>query len=148
MSDRSTNSYVYDRCGYLWVITRWIVNLARFVSEEKVDANFTELVVFRTFLCFIPESTSLTVFASFAVGLNLLATLLITIFVFIWFLLGCIWVFGAHQFVQFENPLTSNYCQPVLYKCSFALLILTIFWAFLQCCLSCFRLCCIGQSSE
>ena len=99
-------------------------------------------------MCFIPQSTPLTVFATFAVGLNLFITLLLTIFVFIWFIVGCVWIFGVHRRVQFDDQSKGNYCQPVLYKWSFAILILTIFLAVFQCCLSCFRKCCVGQSAQ
>jgi hypothetical protein len=99
-------------------------------------------------MCFIPDSTTLTVLASFGVALNIFATIILSIFVFIWFILGCVWVFSIHNEVQFHDPLKHNYCQPVLYKWTFALLIITILWAVVQCCLSCFRLCCIGQSPQ
>ncbi|UJR25537.1 hypothetical protein I4U23_006883 [Adineta vaga] len=100
-----------------------------------------------TFMCFISDSTALTLLASCGVCLNILATLIISVFVFIWFILGCVWVFSVHKIVQFDHSLEPNYCQPVLYKWTFALLIITIVWAFLQCCLSCFRQCCTGRSS-
>ncbi|CAF0733554.1 unnamed protein product [Adineta steineri] len=99
-----------------------------------------------TFMCFIPDSTALTLVASCGVCLNVFATLVVSIFVFIWFILGCIWVFSIRKEVQFIIPLTPNYCNPVLYKWTFALLILTIVWAFLQCCISCIRQCCFGRS--
>jgi hypothetical protein len=97
-------------------------------------------------MCFIPESTTLTVLASFGIAANILATILLSIFVFIWFILGCVWVFSIHDQVQFKDPSKGNYCESVLYKWTFAILIITIIWAVFQCCLSCFRSCCVGQS--
>ncbi|CAF0917962.1 unnamed protein product [Adineta ricciae] len=100
-----------------------------------------------TFMCFISDSTALTIFASCGICLNIFVTVLISVFVFIWFILGCVWVFSVHSTVQFNDINKPNYCQPVLYKWTFALLIITIVWAFLQCCLSCFRQCCTGRST-
>ncbi|CAF0849412.1 unnamed protein product [Rotaria sp. Silwood1] len=93
-----------------------------------------------TFKCFISDSTTLTILASCGICLNVLATFLISIFVFIWFILGCVWVFSIRDRVEFEDqPKSTNYCHPVLYKSTFALLIITIVWACIQCCLSCYR---------
>jgi len=98
-----------------------------------------------TFMCFISDSTALTLLASCGVCLNVLATIIISIFVFIWFILGCVWVFSVRNQVQYD-PKQPNYCHPVLYKGTYALLIITIVWAVLQCCLSCFRQCCTGRN--
>ncbi|CAF2424755.1 unnamed protein product [Rotaria sp. Silwood2] len=94
-----------------------------------------------TFKCFISDSAALTILASCGICLNLVATFLISIFVFIWFILGCVWVFSIRHQVQFESPLKPKYCHPVLYKTTFALLIITIIWVCVQCCLSCYRTC-------
>lgn len=98
-------------------------------------------------MCFISDSTALTIIASCGICLNVMATILISIFVFIWFIIGCVWVFSIRHEVQYDNPKQLNYCQPVLYKGTFALLVITIVWFFIQCCLSCFRSCCIGRNN-
>ncbi|CAF3357879.1 unnamed protein product [Rotaria sp. Silwood1] len=100
-----------------------------------------------TFMCFVSDSTALNVLASCSLCISILATIIISIFLFIWFILGCVWVFSIRNEVQFDNRLKSNYCEPVLYKATFALLIITIIWSSLQCCFSCFRQCCTGQSN-
>lgn len=97
-------------------------------------------------MCFIADSTALNLLAACGICLNVVATIILSIFVFIWFIIGCVWVFSVHDRVQYDHPHQSDYCQPVLYKATFALLIITIVWACLQCCLSCFRQCCTGQS--
>ncbi|CAF0814210.1 unnamed protein product [Rotaria sordida] len=94
-----------------------------------------------TFKCFLSDSAVVTVLASCGICLNLIATFLISIFVFIWFILGCVWVFSVRSQVQFKDSIKPGYCQPVLYKSTFALLIITIIWACIQCCLSCYRTC-------
>ncbi|CAF2346690.1 unnamed protein product [Rotaria sp. Silwood2] len=100
-----------------------------------------------TFMCFVSDSTTLNVLASCSLCLSVLATIIISIFLFIWFIIGCVWVFGIHDEVQFDDRWKSNYCEPVLYKAAFALLIITIIWSVLQCCFSCFRQCCTGRSN-
>ncbi|CAF0967688.1 unnamed protein product [Rotaria magnacalcarata] len=99
------------------------------------------LLISLTFICFIPDSTTLTVLASCHVCFNVLAVFIISIFLFIWFILGCIWVFSVRNKVQFQDLLKPNYCQPVLYKAAFIFLIVTIVLACIQCCISCVRQC-------
>ncbi len=98
-------------------------------------------------MCFIVDSTALTLLASCGICLNVFATVLISIFVFIWFICGCVWVFSIQDQVKFEPEFKSDYCQPVLYKATYILLIITIVWAAIQCCVSCFRSCCVGRSA-
>lgn len=88
-------------------------------------------------MCLVTDSAALTVIGSCGICFNMMFSVLISIFLFIWFILGCIWTFGVRSQVQFNNPSLPNYCQPTLYKWTFALLIITIVWAVLQCCFSC-----------
>ncbi|CAF3425545.1 unnamed protein product [Rotaria socialis] len=99
------------------------------------------LLIAITFICFVPGSTALTVLANCCVSFNVLAAFIISIFLFIWFIFGCAWVFSLRNKVQFQDLLKPNYCQPVLYKATFILLIITIIFACIQCCISCFRQC-------
>jgi hypothetical protein len=71
--------------------------------------------------------------------------MIISLFLFIWFICGCVWVFSVADEVQFKLPVKDNYCNPILYKWTFALLIVTFMWAFIQCCITCFRSCCVGR---
>ncbi|CAF3098939.1 unnamed protein product [Rotaria socialis] len=95
-----------------------------------------------TFKCLIADSTAMNIVGSCGVCLNVLATVLISIFLFIWFIFGCVWVFNIRSEVQFKDKSSGNYCNAVLYEATFVLLIISIIWAFLQCCFSCFRQCC------
>lgn len=111
-----------------------------------IKSFLTLIFYFRTFMCLVSDSEALTVLASCGICLNLLATFIISVFVFIWFIIGCVWVFRIRSEVQFKDPKNqTTYCQPVLYKATFVLLILTIVWAVLQCCVSCFRGCCKSE---
>jgi hypothetical protein len=100
---------------------------------------------FSTFRCLFSDSGELSLLASCGICCNLLVTFIVVIFCFVWFIVGCVWVFTIANDVQFQFPLKSNYCQPVLYKSAYALLIITFTLFFIQCCVSCCRLCCIAS---
>jgi len=63
------------------------------------------------------------------------------IFSFIWLIVGSVWTFRIRNYVQFKDSSRINYCNPVLYRGTVAILIITLLWPFIQCCLSCFRQC-------
>lgn len=62
--------------------------------------------------------------------------LFIVIFLFGWFIAGCIWVFGAWDRVQYNDPEEANYCHPTVYRVTFWLLILSIIYQIYSCCRS------------
>jgi hypothetical protein len=70
----------------------------------------------------------------------------ITIFLFIWFLFGNIWVFNARYHVRTDKPNDiNNYCNPTLYWFAFYTLIFTYVYAFFTCCIKfCFNFFCCG----
>ncbi|CAF5175870.1 unnamed protein product [Rotaria magnacalcarata] len=95
-----------------------------------------------TFKCLVADSTAMNIVGICGVCLNVLATVLISVFLFIWFIFGCVWVFKIRSEVEFKDKSSGKYCNAILYDATFALLIISIIWAFLQCCFSCFRQCC------
>ncbi|CAF0860634.1 unnamed protein product [Rotaria sordida] len=99
------------------------------------------------FMCFISDSTALHIIATCSLCLTIVSTIILSAFLFIWFIFGCIWVFSIRDKVEFHDRLNPNYCEPVLYKSAFALLVIMIIWSILQCCFSCFRQCCTGRSN-
>jgi len=50
-----------------------------------------------TFLCFLTNSTALSIIASCGICFNAFLSSLLSIFLFIWFIIGCIWIFGAKK---------------------------------------------------
>jgi hypothetical protein len=48
---------------------------------------------------------------------------LLALFEFVWFFVGCVWVFAAHARVNFVDPSSMYYCQPAVFKCAFGTLI-------------------------
>ncbi|CAF0777385.1 unnamed protein product [Didymodactylos carnosus] len=63
----------------------------------------------------------------------------VAVFLFVWFFVGNIWIFGVRsRGVQTERAdSTPTYCHPVLYTFSFWLLIATYISAILTCCIKC-----------
>lgn len=60
-----------------------------------------------------------------ACGLGLIIIGL-AIFLFAWFIAGCVWIFGSWSKIQYDNKMASNYCHPTLYRFAFWLLIFSI----------------------
>ena len=65
--------------------------------------------------------------------------LFIMLFLFVWFIIGCIWVFSAWRQVQYTNEEDSNYCNPILYRFSYWLLLASIVYQVFSCCRSGFQ---------
>lgn len=70
----------------------------------------------------------------------------ITIFTFVWFIIGCYWVFTAFDDVQYYDPTSSEFCHITLYRFAFWVAVLGLFgfgimFLFMCCCCCCF--CCM-----
>lgn len=55
------------------------------------------------------------------------------IFLFGWFIAGCIWVFSVWSRVQYDDPAEPNYCHGTLYRVTFWLLFLSIIYQLYSC---------------
>jgi hypothetical protein len=67
---------------------------------------------------------------------------LVSIFSIIWLIVGSVWTFRIHNWITYEyDPFNHyypfNYCQPVLYKFTYAYLIVSYVVIALQCCCQC-----------
>jgi hypothetical protein len=62
------------------------------------------------------------------------------IFLFIWFIIGCIWIYRSWNKVQYIDPNQNNYCHPVLYRFTFSFLLLALLLQILSCCQSCWKI--------
>lgn len=67
------------------------------------------------------------------VACSFCVTFFLLIFLFIWFILGCIWVFGVWGAVQYRQPNLTTYCHPTLYRFAFALLLISLIVKILNC---------------
>jgi len=54
--------------------------------------------------------------------------LLLMIFLSVWFIAGCVWLFRVWNKVQYENPNEPNYCHQTLYRFTFWILLLSIIY--------------------
>ena len=67
----------------------------------------------------------------------------IAIFLFIWFIFGNVWVFGAQVSLQTTDSTNNNYCDPILYRFAYYFLIFTYVFAIFLCFLRfCANFCC------
>lgn len=57
---------------------------------------------------------------------SLCVSLFLYVFLFIWFILGCIWVFGVWGAVQYRNSRQDTYCHPTLYRFAFIVLLISL----------------------
>jgi len=74
------------------------------------------------------------------IGVILFIIFLTSFFLFAWFIVGNVWVFGAKNKVSF-NENSSDYCHPILYQFAFWIIIVTYIMIVVSCCLSCCRAC-------
>jgi hypothetical protein len=68
----------------------------------------------------------------------LIASLLV--FLFIWFMFGCIWVFRSWNIVEYDDSNSTNYCHPVLYRFTFWFLVISLIFKILSCGQSCWEI--------
>lgn len=67
------------------------------------------------------------------------------LFLTIWFIVGCVWVYGAHSEVEFKDPEKPEYCHKTLYYFSFWILNLSFIFLGLLVFLSiCFLICMVA----
>ncbi|UJR24387.1 hypothetical protein I4U23_005764 [Adineta vaga] len=64
---------------------------------------------------------------------------LLSLFGFIWLIIGSVWTYSIANRVQHIDPNGSNYCHEVLYRFSYAITILFYISSFFSCCQRCFQ---------
>ncbi|CAF2424773.1 unnamed protein product [Rotaria sp. Silwood2] len=101
------------------------------------------VVIVAAFICCIKRNSIAVTFAmSCLVILIMLFIGLMSVFLFAWFIVGNVWIFGAKKDVQYDYPSsTSNYCHRTLYEFAFAILIITYVMPVVCCIGSCIRSC-------
>ncbi|CAF0770754.1 unnamed protein product [Rotaria sordida] len=67
--------------------------------------------------------------------------ILMSLFLFAWFIVGNVWIFGAKKNVQYDSSM-DNYCHRTLYEFAFAILIITYVLPVVGCIVQCIRGCC------
>ena len=117
--------------------------------------------------CIKQDSIAGTWINGCVIGILLFTIALMSLFLFAWFIVvsikkivfiflfnlffvflkGNVWVFGANNRVQHDNPQLNTYCQMTLYRFAFWIIIITYIMMAVSCCLSCCRACFKGISS-
>jgi len=54
--------------------------------------------------------------------------LLLMIFLSVWFIAGCVWLFRVWSKVQYENPNEPDYCHRTLYRFTFWILLISVIY--------------------
>ena len=94
---------------------------------------------FRICSLLAPDPAELNLMLSCVIFLNILVVTVLSIFLFVWLIVGCVWVFSVYGSVDYYNTKKSNYCDVVLYRTAFALIIVSLIWASIQFLLICVR---------
>ncbi|UJR23363.1 hypothetical protein I4U23_026373 [Adineta vaga] len=98
------------------------------------------IVIVLSFLLLIKKSNTASAIAvGCTVGCVLIFLVLMSFFLFAWFIVGNVWIFGVHKRVDLDNELSTNYCQRTLYQFAFTMLIISYVMCVLSCCCSCCR---------
>ncbi|CAF1394661.1 unnamed protein product [Adineta steineri] len=73
---------------------------------------------------------------SYIVGLCCLPCIsrILNLFLVIWFIFGCYWVYRVKNIVQYTNKDDKNYCHPILYKFTCWILLFVFILEILKCC--------------
>ena len=78
-------------------------------------------------ICLKPKSNGSNGCVKLLSVLLAFAWIMLVLFLVGWFIAGCVWVFRVYNKVTYKNPARSDYCQPILYRFAFWLLICTFF---------------------
>lgn len=132
-------------------ITKLVLGIL-YVNDCPVNKNIPLYMIVSgacglSIILFLLLSSSCTYYRSFAIKKKCIHQSMIctiafargmqgalAVFLFIWFFVGNVWVFGARQRVRPDRPDdTNNYCQPALYWFAFYVLIFTYVYAIFMC---------------
>ncbi|UJR11364.1 hypothetical protein I4U23_015545 [Adineta vaga] len=76
-----------------------------------------------------------------AVGVNnpgvsviTIITCFLNIFLIVWFIFGCIWIFGAWSHVRYDYPDHPQFCSALVYRFAYILILIPIVFLFVCCC--------------
>lgn len=126
-----------EKCPADWHIPHYLV-VAGSVGIVVVILGALKSVVTYKLCQNLPEDTSRTrLIGTLFCVTPILCTLIL--FLFIWFILGCYWVFRSRNIIQHTDHTKDNYCHATLYKFAFWLLIISIFFKLFACFQSCWK---------
>ncbi|CAF1343399.1 unnamed protein product [Adineta steineri] len=94
----------------------------------------------------ICDAYAASIISGCIIGSICLVLLLMSFFLFFWFIVGNVWVFSVHSKVDLDNLLSPNYCQRTLYQFAFTIIIMSYIISVIGCCCSYFRCCNVGKA--
>lgn len=119
-----------DQCPVDWHIPQYAfyAGIIALGSPVIIILQFMLAVILAVKEVIIGQSTtSGDVVMARSLRCSKIAHRIILICFFGWFIAGCVWIFGAWNDVQYDNPEKSNYCHPTLYRLNFWLSIISLF---------------------
>lgn len=128
-----------DRCPANWRIPHYSF-IAGVVGLVTIVLMMIQAVLALVIATKVPkdEKSNVGGFVVATCGLCGISVVVIflTIFLLGWFIAGCVWVFGAWNRVQYDDPDGTNYCHPTVYRVTFWLLLLSLIYQLYTCCRS------------
>jgi len=121
-----------DECPVNWRIPHYLV-VAGTVGLGLVGLSIAGTILQLSGICTADNRARIT---KFVLRIIPILAFLLTIFIFVWFIAGCVWVFGAWSEVQYKHPNQPGYCHRTLYRFAFWLLIISILYSLFTCCRS------------
>ena len=116
-----------DSCPVNWRIPNYLL-VAGAVGLGALLVSIVQLIIAQCWKGPAPDSVvgAMIVAAACSACVFLVFILFMTLFLFGWFIPGCVWDFSAWNQVLYTNEEESNYCDPVLYRFSYWLLFVSI----------------------
>ena len=120
----SVGWYYKDSCPMNWRIPQYLF-VAGAVGLIKVLLNIGESFVSQCVTASTPDrlTTVWIILAACSACGVALVKFFITLFLVGWSIAGCVWIFSAWRHVQYINERESNYCNPILYRFAYWLLL-------------------------
>ncbi|CAF1265383.1 unnamed protein product [Didymodactylos carnosus] len=96
------------------------------------------IVVVLSIICFFKKQTAASgIMAICSLCTVCLASVLLSLFLFAWFIAGNVWVFRARPNLNTSDIYSPNYCHPTLYQFAFGIIIVSYIGCAISCCTCC-----------
>ncbi|CAF4230644.1 unnamed protein product, partial [Adineta steineri] len=104
---------VSGACGIATIVLTIIMTLAYilWIKQFALDSGICDVC-------------AASIISGCIIGSICLVLLLMSFFLFFWFIVGNVWVFSVHSKVDLDNQLSINYCQRTLYQFAFTIIIM------------------------
>ena len=142
MSHLSSGAAYYGQCAVEPLIPVFLIVAGVCGIVKSVETLFKQLVVCCKCSCLSTWSRHPKL--KYLLIIWRVVDVLFNLALFAWFIAGSVWVFRVYSQLQADPSL----CNPVLYKCSFGIMICSYILLGLTCCCVCGCACCRQQPSS